>query len=193
MKVNGSFKLFFLIIVYSVAATAQDTGPKPVKTPYFNYKSGLGFTTPDSSYSLNLRFRIQNRILMNTVSDEDLSPSSYEARVRRCRLGLAGHVISSKLTYYLQLSFSRGDMDWSAAETSTINTSPNVLRDAMLFYRPVEDFQIGFGQGKLPGNRQRINSSSGLQFYDRSIVNVNFTPDRDFGLFMNYTAHFGNM
>lgn len=191
MKANGFSRLFFLFFLCSVAALGQDTGPKPVRTPYFNYKSGLGFTTPDSSYSLNLRFRIQNRLLMNTVSDEDLSPSSYEARVRRCRLGLAGHVINDRITYYLQFSFSRGDMDWNATETSTINTSPNVLRDAMLFYRLFNNFQIGFGQGKLPGNRQRINSSSALQFYDRSIVNANFTTDRDFGLFMNYTAHLG--
>jgi phosphate-selective porin OprO/OprP len=100
-------------------------------------------------------------------------------------------MLNPKLTYYLQLSFSRGDMDWSATETTTINTSVNVVRDAIIFYRPVNSLQIGFGQSKLPGNRQRINSSGALQFYDRSIVNANFTPDRDFGLFINHTAHLG--
>lgn len=161
------------------------------KLPHFNFKNGLGFSTPDSSYSVVIRFRIQNRILMNTVSDEDLQPASWEARVRRCRLGLAGHVINAKWSYYMQLSFSRGDMDWSDVDGSVQNTSPNVLRDAMIFYRPVKNLQFGFGQGKLPGNRQRMSSSSTLQFYDRSIVNSNFTVDRDFGLFAYHTANLG--
>ncbi len=43
---------------------------KPKNLPHFNYKAGLGFATPDSSYSVNIRFRIQNRFLMNT-KDED--------------------------------------------------------------------------------------------------------------------------
>ncbi|MES2679368.1 MAG: porin [Bacteroidota bacterium] len=173
---------------FPVLMTAQENTVKPATVPYFNFKNGLGFTTPDSAYSLNLRFRIQNRALVNTTSDEDLDPASYEARVRRCRLSFVGHVVNPKLTYYLQLSFSRGDMDWSATDGSTVIASPNIVRDAMIFYRPVKNLQLGFGQGKLPGNRQRINSSGALQFYDRSIVNANFTADRDFGLFMTYTA-----
>jgi phosphate-selective porin OprO and OprP len=162
------------------------------KTPYFSYKNGLGFATPDSSYSMNIRFRIQNRALMNTVSDEDFEPGSFDARVRRCRLSFTGHVVNPKLTYYLQLSFARGDMDWSVTDaissnSSSQNLSPNVLRDAMVFYKPTHHWQLGFGQGKLPGNRQRVNSSGALQFYERSLVNANFTPDRDFGIFSTYT------
>lgn len=164
---------------------------KPKNLPHFNYKAGLGFATPDSSYSVNIRFRIQNRFLMNTKDEEHLETGSWEARVRRCRLSFAGHVLNPKWSYYLQLSFSRGDMDWSDADASTQNTSPNVVRDAMIFYKPIKNLQFALGQGKLPGNRQRVVSSGSLQFYDRSIVNVNFTPDRDFGLFVNYTAHLG--
>lgn len=156
------------------------------KAPYFSYKNGLGFTVPDSSYSMNIRFRIQNRALMNTLSGEDLEPASFEARVRRCRLVFTGHAVSTKLTYYLQLSFARGDMDWSVTDATSQNVSPNVVRDAMIFYRPAKDFVVGFGQGKLPGNRQRVNSSGALQFYDRSLVNANFTTDRDFGVFLTY-------
>lgn len=181
--------LLILLLVPILFLNAQETPQRVANQPHFGFKNGIGFATPDSSYSLNLRFRVQNRALMNTKSDEDLSPASWEARVRRCRLVLAGHVLNSKLTYYIQFSFSRGDMDWSMADASTVNTSPNVVRDALIFYRPVKHLLFGFGQGKLPGNRQRINSSGALQFYDRSIVNAAFTPDRDFGLFMTYTGH----
>ncbi len=163
---------------------------KSKATPYFSNKSGIGFAAPDSSYSLNLRFRIQNRILMNTLSDEDLTPESWEARVRRCRLSFTGHVVNPKISYYLQLSFSRGDMDWSDVDASKLNTSPNIVRDAMVYYKPTKHLQIGIGQTKLPGNRQRTTSSGSLQFYDRSIVNANFTTDRDFGIFLNHTLKF---
>jgi len=189
MKVSLPFNAICFLLIFPALLFSQEGPVKPTKPPFFNYKSGLGFATPDSSYSLNLRFRIQNRALFNTVSDEDLTPASYEARVRRCRLTLTGHLVNPKLTYYLQLSFSRGDMDWTVADVTSQNTSPNIVRDAMIFYKPIKHLQLGFGQGKLPGNRQRINSSSALQFYDRSIVNANFTPDRDFGLFANYTGH----
>lgn len=157
------------------------------KAPYFSYKNGLGFTTPDSTYSMNIRFRIQNRALMNTVSDDNFEPATFEGRVRRCRLSFTGHAVSTKLTYYLQLSFARGDMDWSVTDATAQNVSPNVVRDAMIFYRPNKKLVLGFGQGKLPGNRQRVNSSGALQFYDRSLVNANFTTDRDFGFFLTYT------
>ncbi len=178
-----------LVSTFAFAQVTSSSLTNTSKTPYFNFKSGLGFATPDSAYSLNIRFRIQNRLLMNTVSDEDLSPASWEARVRRCRLSFTGHMYNTKWNYYLQLSFSRGDMDWSDADASTQNVSPNVVRDAMIFYRPTKALQFGFGQGKLPGNRQRVVSSGALQFYDRSPVNAIFTLDRDFGLFANYTVH----
>lgn len=168
----------------------KDKGKK--STPHFNYKSGLGFATPDSSYSINIRFRMQNRFLMNTKDDIHLETGSWEARVRRCRLSFTGHVVNPKWNYYLQLSFSRGDMDWSDVDASTQNTSPNVVRDAMIFYKPNKNLQFALGQGKLPGNRQRVISSGAQQFYDRSIVNATFTPDRDFGFFVNHTAHLGH-
>ena len=175
-----------LSVLFTNAFYSQD------KTPTLSFKNGIGISTPDSSYSINIRFRMQNRFLMTTVSDEDLSPNSWEARVRRCRLSFAGHMYNPKLTYYLQLSFSRGDMDWSMADASVNNTSPNVVRDAMIFYKPTKHLQLGFGQGKLPGNRQRVNSSGALQFYDRSPVNANFTLDRDFGVFANYSFKIGS-
>lgn len=161
---------------------------KPVikKNPTWSFKSGVGVTAPDSLFSLNVRFRVQNRFAYYTMSDDDFSADIIEARVRRCRLRFEGFVVNPKLTYYVQLSFSRGDMDWSARESSRINTSPNVVRDAVFFYRPTSHWTFAFGQTKLPGNRQRVVSSGELQFADRSIVNATFNIDRDFGFFATY-------
>ena len=55
----------------------EETHKAEAKKPYFSFKNGLGFATPDSSYSVNIRFRIQSRFLMTTVSDEDFSPSGW--------------------------------------------------------------------------------------------------------------------
>jgi hypothetical protein len=42
----------------------------------------------DSLFLLNLRFRMQNRLGFTTVSGDDLSVKSVDARVRRLRLRL---------------------------------------------------------------------------------------------------------
>jgi len=174
--------IILFLLIGSISVKAQHSS-----VPNFSFKNGIGIFNPDSSYSMNIRFRVQNRFLMNTRSTDNLSPESWEARVRRCRLSLTGNVYNSKLSYYIQLSFSRGDMDWSVADETTQNLSPNVVRDAVIYYKPSKHLQLGLGQTKLPGNRQRVVSSGALQFYDRSPVNATFTLDRDFGFFANYT------
>lgn len=150
------------------------------EVPYFTFGSGIGIQPSDSSFSFNLRFRMQNRAgaLFNDQADTEI-----EARVRRLRLRFDGFVFNPKFYYVIQLSFSRGDMDWENTEFA------NVLRDAMFFYRVNDKLQFGFGQTKLPGNRQRVISSGDLQFVDRSIVNAEFNIDRDFGLQVAYTEN----
>ena len=53
------------------------------------------------------------------------------------------------------------------------------------FYK---NFELWFGQAKLPGNRERIVSSGNLQFVDRSILNAGFNIDRDLGI--QFRHHF---
>lgn len=155
---------------------------KAQQTPYFNFTKGSGLIAPDSSFSINTRFRIQNRFGFITESEDDFDISEVEARVRRLRLRLDGFVYSKKLTYLIQLSFSRGDMDYETMKF------PNVIRDAYVQYAFSKYFSLGLGQTKLPGNRQRVVSSGEQQMVDRSIVNATFNIDRDFGLFANYKS-----
>jgi len=150
-----------------------------------SFHKGLGFNAPDSTFGLNIRLRMQNRVLFNF--EDDFSIEQIEARVSRLRLRFDGYILTTKLTYYLQLSFSRGDQDWD-------NTGvPNIVRDAMVYYHFNPKFYLGFGQGKLPGNRERIISSGQQQIYDRSNVNANYTLDRDFGLFAYYSDKIGGL
>ncbi len=151
---------------------------------YIDYKDGIGFKTPDSLFFMNMRFRMQNRLGFN--ADEDFNIGDVEATVKRLRLRFDGFVLNPKLTYYLQLSFTLGDQDWEGSQ------KPNIIRDAIIHYHFTKRFYMGFGQGKLPGNRQRVSSSGSQQFAERSMLNSIFNIDRDFGIFMYYSQPIGN-
>lgn len=166
------------IVLMSHLSVAQSSNP------HFNFSKGLGIIAPDSSFSINTRFRIQNRFGLTTEGDGDLSVREVEARVRRMRLRFDGFAYSPKLTYLFQLSFSRGDMDYETMKF------PNVIRDAYIQYAFTKSWSVGIGQTKLPGNRQRVVSSGDQQMVDRSIVNATFNIDRDFGLFVNYKQEY---
>ncbi len=161
------------------SARLMQAAPKAfAEVPYFTFGRGIGILPADSLFSFNLRIRMQNRLGITALGGDI---EQIEARVRRLRLRFDGFVWRPEIYYVIQLSFSRGDLDWE-------NTGfPNVVRDAMIFYKPGKKWQFGFGQTKLPGNRQRINSSGDLQFVDRSLVNATFNIDRDFGLQAAYT------
>ncbi|MBX2980520.1 MAG: porin [Flavobacteriales bacterium] len=139
----------------------------------------------DSLFLLNLRFRMQNRLGFITEGGDDLDIAVVDARVRRLRLRFDGFVMSERIRYYIQLSFSKADQD---LESGTV---PQTIRDAMVYYHVNRRFYLGFGQSKLPGNRQRVISSGNLQLPDRSIANAAYTLDRDFGVFGYWTLPMG--
>lgn len=152
--------------------------------PQLQVGDGISFSK-DSVFLVNLRFRMQNRLGFYTNSGSDLGISSVEARVRRLRLRFEGYMISPKLAYYIQLSFSQSDMNLSNGSL------PFPIRDAMVYYFARPNLYFGFGQSKLPGNRQRVNSSGNLQMPDRSVANNYLTLDRDFGLFAYWDIPIG--
>lgn len=176
------------LLVFIVISSQSLAQKKPVVNVFAKKQKGIGFVTTDSIFSLNFQFRIQNRAMYISKSYTDLAPESFEMRVRRLRMKFTGFVINPKITYYIQLGFARGDMDWRGPDNNKINSSPNIIRDAVIYYNPNSKLRIGFGQTKIPGNRQRVVSSGDQQFFDRSIVNARFTLDRDFGFFGHYTT-----
>jgi phosphate-selective porin OprO/OprP len=121
------------------------------------------------------------------MSGEDLSIAGWEARVRRLRLRFDGFALNRKWQYYIQLAFSKSDLDLEEGEVA------QPIRDAIIHYRFNNRTQLSFGQSKLPGNRQRVVSSGNLQFPDRSLANTRFTLDRDFGVFFYHTLPWGDM
>lgn len=146
---------------------------------------GIEYTSKDKFFYMNFRFRMQNRLGLFTQSARDFHLQQIEARVRRLRFRVDGYIINKKLTYTIQLSFSRGDVDFE--NTGVVN----IVRDAVMFYHVNDWCYFAFGMNKLPGNRQRVNSSGQLQFADRSIMNAAMNIDRDFGLKAYFHPHIG--
>ena len=174
------FLLVLLLFVFwhnqaqiSIKQSQENNDLKLSSLPYYSYGKGLGLTSPDSLFQLNIRFRMQNRV---TYFDKEGEKPTYDGQIRRLRLRFDGYVGNPKFLYVIQLSFAPGDVG-ELQDGENIN----IIRDAAVFYRPNKHWNISFGQTKLPGNRQRINSSGGLQLTDRSINNAKFTIDRDFG------------
>lgn len=190
MKKTSSiwFVVFTFAISLSLYAQQQDTimirHIDYGNIPYFAWGSGIGITSPDSIYQFNIRFRMQNQVSMNFHAEQ---VDNLQARVRRFRLRFDGYVVDPHITYVIQLAFANEDI------TDFVDDNPpNIVRDAIIFYSPTRSWSFGFGQGKLPGNRERINSSGGLQLPDRSTANGVFNIDRDFGLQAIYRTVFDN-
>lgn len=181
----GPLALLGMLFLYSGGVTAQKNNDVQLTSlPYYNFGRGVGLTSPDSVFQFNIRFRIQNRI--GYLRDEEGRPS-FEAQVRRLRLRFDGFVGDPRFLYVIQLSFAPGDVG-RLEEGANLN----VIRDAAIIYRPAARWDIVFGQTKLPGNRQRINSSGALQLTDRSVNNARFNIDRDFGIQFNYIGERAN-
>nr|WP_294774810.1 porin [uncultured Flavobacterium sp.] len=157
----------------TIEQTKHDNDIKLSALPYYSFGKGIGITSPDSLFQMNIRFRLQNRV---SYIENDGEAGAYDGQVRRLRLRFDGYVGNPKFLYAVQLSFAPGDVG-EVKEGENIN----IIRDAVVFYRPNKNWNISFGQTKLPGNRQRVNSSGGLQLTDRTINNAKFTIDRDFG------------
>lgn len=182
---NGYLKRIVSICVMSISTLLVYSQSETDEKAFIDFTDGVGFITPDSVFGMNVKFRMQNRA--GYMFDPYDNSSEFEATVKRCRLRFDGFIKDSRLTYYLQLSFSRGDM---AIGDQYVH---NIVRDAMIYYKVSPKFYIGFGQGKLPGNRQRVTSSGSQQFAERSVVNARFNIDRDFGLMAYYSDNIGNM
>src|SRR5690606_12786701 len=101
---------------------------------------GIEYTGDDSTFYINFRFRMQNRLRYTSISGEDLGAESLEARIRRLRLRMDGYIYTPKLSYTIQLGFTRGDQDYD--DTDVVN----IVRDAVIFYNFTDNFYVAFGQ-----------------------------------------------
>lgn len=175
--------VFFVSITTFTAVAQREHDERPTIE---NFK-GIQYAGDDSTFYINFRFRMQSRLKYTSVGGNDFSAESFEARIRRLRLRMDGYIYNPRFSYSIQLGFTRGDQDYDDTDV------PNLVRDAVVFYNFTDDFYVAFGLNKLPGNRQRVNSSGELQFAERSLVNATFNVDRDFGVKAYYSPKIGTV
>jgi len=179
----GFFFAFFLILTPQIGSSQYNPA-----NGFLDARFGrpITFSSADSSFSLSISGRIQS-LAESRFDLNNNDNNSVDFSIRRLRLNFAGSAISKRFSYRIQLCFSQRDV--SSDNSAVANNL--FLRDAMLFYAPNKHWRFGFGQTKLPGNRQRQTSSGNLQMVDRSNTNALFTLDRDKGLWITNTNKVG--
>lgn len=139
------------------------------------FGKGIRIMAQDSSFSMKFSVRMQNRFDGQYINSTDPSYTD-KINLRRARLKFDGFAFSPKLAYKMEFDVISG----------------RVL-DAVVKWNFSGNFQLWFGQTKLPGNRERVISSQALQFVDRSMLNSKFNIDRDKGVQLRHHFKIGKM
>lgn len=165
----SEIRLTILSIFVFTTINAQEIQPS-------KFGNGINLVGQDSSWTMKIGMRLQ---LLNTANWEDGNNNESNFSIRRARLKFNGYAFSPKLKYKIELGLSNRDL--SGASVFTGN-APRYIFDAVIKWNFYKDFELWFGQTKLPGNRDRIIYSGNLQQVDRSLLNSRFNIDRDFGV-----------
>lgn len=181
--------VLLLLVSLGVIGQEQKTEPQPryIKAPKFG-KGILNFKGEDDSWSLKFGARMQLLSANNWFYDDGaLKGHTASALVRRYRLKFDGYVYDPTVKYKLELGLSNHDLSGDHISTKG---APRLVLDAVVMWNFAGNFEVWFGQTKLPGNIERVISSANLQLVDRSRVNGEFTLDREFGIQLR---HFHNI
>jgi len=168
-------KVTFFVLIFSIfSIKAQEVSTSKFGKGIFNIKG------ENDSFSMNISARMQF-LTSSTWTESDGSYGSPESNflVRRSRLKFKGFAYSPRLTYKLELDLSNRDI--SGANEFTSN-APRYILDAYVRWNFYKNFTLQVGQGKLPGNIERVISSGDLAMVDRSLLNSRFNIDRDLGM-----------
>ncbi len=162
-----------------------------IKIPKFG--KGINIVAQDSSFTMKIGFRFQT-LFQNSWDLEDdqfsnLTDHNSSFFIRRSRLKFDGWVLSPKLKYKAELSLSNRDN--GGGNSARFSNAANIILDAAVEWNFYKNMSLWAGQGKLPGNRERIISSGNLQFVDRSRLNSRYTLDRDAGIMLKNFTRFG--
>lgn len=163
-----------LLLSVSCMSYAQETNVGAFGKGLFN------LVGKDSTWTMRIGTRMQILSVADWTEDSNgaLVDPEQNFLVRRARLKFDGFAYSPKLKYKIELGLSNRDI--SGASEFTRN-APRYILDAVVMWNFHGNFELWFGQTKLPGNIERVISSGNLQQVDRSLVNSRFTLDRDTG------------
>lgn len=154
-------------------------------------KGLVNYVARDSTFSIKMGARFQGQYSSNWLTGDGttrLNGSNF--LIRRARLKFDGFAYKPELRYKLQLGFSNRDISGSSDFTSD---AERLLLDAVLKWNFHGNWDLWGGQTKLPGNREELISSSGLQFVDRSLLNSFFGLGREMGMQLHHQFDAGEV
>lgn len=167
-------KLLLIILIVNGINTTLKAGNANVSLKFGN---GLVISDADSSMLLNFGIFSQSRLDVNKVFESNSKPTTTLLE-KRLRLKFRGYFLNQKLDYYFQLSLAPADVK-----------AGNIFFDGNIRYKPIKQFAVQFGQGKLPGDREELSSDEKQFFVDRSTTSTLFKLERDFGF--QFFGNFG--
>ena len=140
------------------------------------YKKGLRMEFPDKGVALRSNVQLQTRYSYHSYDDSEARglQDASDFEVKRARLDLRGEVLDGDVDFRLQNDFV-GDKGGNGKRDSD-------LKDAWIRFNLDDAARVKFGQFKAPYGRQKLASSTKLQFIDRSIVTDSFTTSRNQGV-----------
>jgi len=181
-----SFSILFIISILLISSiNAQDISS--ISSNKFG--KGIQVTAQDSSWSMKFGARFQTLYEGNL----DRNTDNYDDKllVKRARLKFDGFAFTPNLTYNIQLGLTNRDI--RAGQIDQSGNTAAIIYDAVLKWKFSKNWELWFGQAKLPGNRERVISSQKLQFVDRSLVNSRFNIDRATGIQLRHKNKIGNL
>lgn len=182
MQFTQKISAFALILLCSISiSSAQDISSN---------KFGKGIKMVAADSSMALKFGLRFSTLYEGFYEPETKNYADNFLIRRFRLKFDGFVYSPKLVYKIEIGVSNRDIGGVSEFT---NGAARLLLDAVLKWNFAGNFNLWFGQTKLPGNRERVISSQKLQFVDRSLLNSRFNLDRDIGVQLHHHHSFGKV
>ena len=167
------------ILIVCLAFTLFNVTAQETNAPKFG-KGLFNLVGKDSAFTMKIGARMQFLSTNNwTIEDGSLNNPEANFSVRRARLKFNGFAFSPKLKYKIEIGLSNRDLSGASEFTSN---APRYILDAVVKWNFHKNFELWFGQTKLPGNRERVISSGNLQQVDRSLLNSRFNIDRDLGI-----------
>jgi phosphate-selective porin OprO/OprP len=158
------------------AATSENSSqeeekkPEPVSDPVTYGPRGLDVRSRDGNFHINVTFRAQLRYSYPFEEPprhaEDASPAPvHDFAINRARLKVGGHAFRPWLKWYVEYDFVG-----------------SALLDFRMTLEAADGLNLRVGQWKAEFSRERIASSGEQQLVERTIVNREFTIDRQSGV-----------
>ncbi len=155
----------------------------PVKVSHG--KKGFKLESRDGKWSTNLGWRAQMRFTnpyrgdprnVDDFAIDGQADRQSTAELRRVRMKIGGHGYKPWIGYYFEVDLqpTRDTGDDSEAASSRVI-------DWRITLDKYEALALRIGQWKIDYNRERVDSSGRQQAIERSIVNRQFTIDRQMG------------